>query len=92
MVKGKQTFGLVSSCSLICTVIDCLHLIVKEMHSKSRAFYVKAFEKILHYLSFHTQVLEDLMFPDAKLRKNVEVVDAIEGSKRGAYCHLWIRA
>lgn len=32
----------------------------------------------MHYLSFHTQVLEDLMFPDAKLRKNVEVVDAIK--------------
>ena len=57
---------------------DYSELSVKEIHSQARAFYVKAFEKVLHYLPFHTRILEDLGFLNIKLRITTDIMTAVK--------------
>ena len=53
-------------------------LSVKQIHSQALAFYVKAFEKVLHYLPFHTRLLEDLGFLNIELRMTADIVTAVK--------------
>ena len=53
------------------------HYSIEEIHRKARAFYLKAFQKLLYYLTFHTQILEDIIFLDPEVRKEANVVEAV---------------